>query len=156
MHEAIDTVLDGLEQGRLSRRDAVVKLSALALAFAGAGRLAVADEPEKSTFRALDVNHIALRVSDLARSRDFYRKHLGLRVTSESEWSCFMSCADDNFVALFKGDKPSMDHYCYTVPGYDPDRAVSTLKAAGLEPERQENRVYFPDPDGLTVQIAGR
>ena len=34
-------------------------------------------------------------------------------------------------------------------------RVVKTLECAGLNPRRRENRVYFDDPDGLTVQIAG-
>jgi hypothetical protein len=29
------------------------------------------------------------------------------------------------------------------------------LADAGLRPRRTGNRVYFPDPDGLTVQVAG-
>ncbi len=33
---------------------------------------------------------------------------------------------------------------------------METLKAAGLKPERHENRVYFDDPDGLTVQVSGK
>ena len=48
-----------------------------------------------------------------------------------------------------------MHHYCYTVDGYEAGQAVKTLRAAGLEPERQEDRVYFDDPDGLTVQVSG-
>ena len=31
-----------------------------------------------------------------------------------------------------------------------------TLTAAKLKPRRHENRVYFDDPDGLTVQVAGK
>ena len=48
-----------------------------------------------------------------------------------------------------------MDHYCYTVPDYEAGKVVDRLKAAGLDPERHSNRVYFEDPDGLTVQLAG-
>lgn len=45
--------------------------------------------------------------------------------------------------------------HCYTVDGYAAGAAVKTLRAAGLEPERQEDRVYFDDPDGPTVQVSG-
>ena len=37
---------------------------------------------------------------------------------------------------------------------YEAGAAVEAAKKAGLQPRREENRVYFPDPDGLTVQVA--
>lgn len=45
--------------------------------------------------------------------------------------------------------------HCYTVDGYAAGAAVKTLRAAGLEPERQEDWVYFDNPDVLTVQVSG-
>ena len=48
-----------------------------------------------------------------------------------------------------------MDHYCYSVKDYDVRDAERKLKAAGIEPRvRGGNRIYFEDPDGLTVQLA--
>ena len=38
----------------------------------------------------------------------------------------------------------------------DADRAEEKLKAAGLKPRREGNRVYFPDLDGIEVQVAGK
>ena len=154
MFEAFEQILDALEDRKLSRRQAVMRLGALAAAMAGAGSLLRAQEAPGSTFRAIGLNHIALRVSDVPRSRDFYGKHLGLRVLRESSSNCFLSCGRDNFVALFAADTGSMDHYCYTIEDYDPGSAVKTLEKAGLEPQRRENRVYFDDPDGLTVQVS--
>jgi catechol 2,3-dioxygenase-like lactoylglutathione lyase family enzyme len=49
-----------------------------------------------------------------------------------------------------------MDHYCYSVEDYAADDAVKRLEAAGLKPRRQDDRVYFDDPDGLEVQVASR
>ena len=93
-------------------------------------------------------------MTDVARSRDFYRRHLGLSVRSDdSPATCFMNVGPD-FLALFRGEEAGMDHYCYSVPGYDPTAAVARLREAGLEPRRTANRVYFPDPDGLTVQVS--
>jgi len=155
MLDVIDETLDALEQRRIGRREAVMRLGAVALAMAGGSRLVKAEEQPSSTFSATGLNHIALRVSDIPRSREFYKRHLGLSVSSESESNCFLDCGRDNFVALFRGDTPSLDHYCYTIENYDPDEAVSTLQRAGLSPRRRENRVYFDDPDGLTVQVAG-
>ena len=154
MLQALDRILDDYEQRRLSRREAVARLGAAALALTGAGSLVGAEVKGTSTFEVRGLNHIALRVSDVRRSRDFYVRHLGMSVLSESESNCFLSCGPDHFVALFRGE-PAMDHYCYTVDGYDAAGVVDRLKAAGLEPRRRENRVYFDDPDGHEVQLAG-
>ena len=32
---------------------------------------------------------------------------------------------------------------------------AAVVKAAGLKPRREGNRVYFPDLDGIEVQVAG-
>jgi metallothiol transferase len=155
MKDSIERTLDALQTGKISRREAVLRLGAVALAVAGARQVApAASGAPPSTFNAVGLNHLALRVTDVGRSRDFYLKHLGLKVVTESETNCFLGCGK-NFVALFRSDEPGMDHYCYTVPGYSADDAVTKLNEAGLSPERHSNRVYFDDPDGLTVQLAG-
>ena len=157
MHSQITRMVDDFQRGRLSRRQLIGHLTAVAAAIAAVPIVSAQDAPASepaSTFKGLDVNHIALRVTDIDRSRAFYQKHLGLTVASQSRTSCFMRCADKNFVALFKAAEPRMHHYCYAVEGYEAGRAVERLKAAGLSPRRESNRVYFDDPDGLMVQVA--
>jgi catechol-2,3-dioxygenase len=155
MNDSIEYTLDALGRGQISRREAVVRLGALVLALAGSRQVALAaDDRKSSTFEAVGLNHLALRVTDVARSRDFYLRHLGLKVVSESDANCFLGCGK-NFVALFRSDKAGMDHYCYTVPDYSADEVLDRLKAVDLNPERHADRVYFDDPDGLTVQLAG-
>ena len=81
-------------------------------------------------------------------------KHLGLTLSSEGRSSAFLNCGN-NFVALFRGDVPKMDHYCYSVMDYSAGDAVDRLNAAGLSDIRRTgNRVYFSDPDKHTVQVA--
>ncbi len=154
MEREVGALLGEYEAGRFSRRDLVVHLAALAgVAAVGAPRATAAEKG--STFQATGLNHIALRVTDVQRSRDFYLKHLGMTVSRESKNNCFMTCGG-NFVALFRGSEPGMDHYCYSVEGYNVKDAVATLEAEGLNPDnpRGSQRVYFKDPDGLTVQLA--
>ena len=154
MMQAIDGLLQALEQGAISRRQALVRVGALATAMAGAGPLLAGGEKPASTFRATEVNHVALRVTDVPRSRDFYRKQLGLSVLRDAgERNCFLNCGR-HFVALFHNEESGLNHYCYTIKGYDAGAAVKTLADAGLEPRRRENRVYFDDPDGITVQVS--
>jgi hypothetical protein len=160
----IDKIVDEFELGRLSRRQLVASLVGLGAATAtlGAARAQQSTEdqsqdadqeqnPEEangSTFHATGLDHIALDVTDVARSREFYSKHLGLRVIRGDDRALFMT--------LFRAERPRMHHYCYSIREFNADDAVQKLADAGLRPERTGNRVYFPDPDGLTVQITGR
>ena len=99
----------------------------------------------ESTFVANGVNHIALKAPNIAKSRDFYVKHLGLTVTRDSDSSCFMSC-EDNFVALFRADEPGLAHFCFSVKNFDVRDAEKKLNAEELNPRREGNRIYFDDP----------
>jgi catechol-2,3-dioxygenase len=155
MFKEIEGLVSAFERGRLSRRGLMAHLGVIVAAAAGARGARAQQGEQRSTFQANGLNHIALRVRDIGKARDFYVQHLGLTVTSESRQSCFLDCGE-HFLALFRASEPGLDHYCYTIPDYEPAKAVETLKAAGLEPVRREDRVYFPDADGLEVQVAAR
>ncbi len=156
MFDAVDGMVQAFEDGRMSRRELVARLGVVFATCAGLTRPASAKDDvigSNSTFEAVGLNHIAVRVTDIPRSRDFYKKHLGMKVRSESEWNCFMNCGR-HWIALFRGDKPRMDHYCYSIRKYEVGDAVDRANKAGLKTHREADRVYFPDPDGLTVQVA--
>ena len=154
MLSEIERTLDVLERGGMTRRQAVARLGAVVTALVGAERVARAVESEEPTFPTVGLNHVALRVTDVPRSRDFYVKHLGLSERGNcDERSCFLNCGPD-FVALFRGEKAEMDHYCYSVRGYDIEAIIEKLRKHDLEYHRESNRIYFEDPDGLTVQLA--
>ena len=107
MNGEIERMLDHYESGRMSRRQLVVGLGAMAAGLAGGGFAAQEPPPPKSTFKATGLDHIALYVSDVNRSRDFYVKHLGLTVRRQSgNQNCFMDCGPHNFVALFRRERP--------------------------------------------------
>jgi catechol 2,3-dioxygenase-like lactoylglutathione lyase family enzyme len=128
----IATMLTHYEQGKLSRRQFIQALAVLAA-------IPQAAPAADSTFQGVGLNHIALRVTDLSRSRDFY--------------SCFLRVGR-KFLALFRGQNSRMDHYCFEIENFNASQVVEKLKQAGLSPRRSGNRVYFPDPDGLTVQLS--
>ena len=160
MEQAISQLVHEYETGKVTRRQLVSGLGALAAFLGGAGRIFEtqpalgAESKAASTFEATELNHIALRTTDVARSRDWYGKHLALKVSREGDNNCFLTCGN-NFLALFRGEEAKMDHYCYSVKGYDVRDAERKLKAEGIEPTvRGGNRIYFEDPDGLTVQLA--
>ena len=152
MQREISRLVSDFERGRLSRRQLIAHLSAVAAAMAGAPVLGQTGEPAPSTFRARSVDHVALRVTDVERSRRFYEQHLGLEVTNCGDDSCFLSCGDD-FLALFRGGSAGLDHYAFAIDGFSASGAVAKLETAGLTPKRRQNRVYFDDPDGIEVQV---
>ena len=166
----INKIVDDFERGRLSRRQLVASLIGIGAATATLDSSAWAqqstddqsrdsdreqNESNSRTFHATGLDHIALDVTDVARSREFYAKHLGLRVIRGDDRALFMGAERDFFLTLFRAERPRMHHYCYSIREFNADDAVQKLADAGLRPERTGNRVYFPDPDGLTVQITG-
>ena len=159
-----EKLVGDFEQGRLSRRQLAARLMGLGAALATvrgtswAQTTAVAEgaTAAKPTFQATGLDHIALDVTDIARSNEFYGKHLGLRVIRGDENASFLGADRDFFLTLFRSEKPGLNHYCYAIDHYDADDAMERLAAAKQRPRREGNRVYFPDPDGITVQVAGR
>jgi catechol 2,3-dioxygenase-like lactoylglutathione lyase family enzyme len=157
MHTDIaEQLVEQFERGLLSRRQLASRLLGLGATLAVTSDAARAGQDRKGTFQATGLDHVALDVREVARSRDFYVKHLGLEVIRDGgEDNCFLGTGGDFFLTLFRGDRPGLNHYCYAIKDYDADRAEEKLKAAGLKPRREGNRVYFHDPDGIEVQVAG-
>jgi catechol 2,3-dioxygenase-like lactoylglutathione lyase family enzyme len=157
MNSTLSRIMDDYDRGTLTRRQLLTRLAALLTLTIGTseGRSAdAAGAGGTSTFEATGLDHIALGVSDVGRSRDFYVQHLGMKVSRDWSGSAFLTCGN-NFVALFRASEPGLHHYCYSVRNYDVDAAEQKLRAAGLPNiHRTAGRIYFDDPDGLTVQLA--
>ncbi len=151
-----DEIVEQFERGQLSRRQLASRLMGLGAALAVMQDTAQARQERESTFRATGLDHVALDVRDVRRSRDFYVEHLGLEVIRESgEDNCFLGSGGGFFLTLFRGDNPGLNHYCYAIRDFDADRAEAKLKEAGLKVRRESGRIYFDDPDGIEVQVAG-
>lgn len=154
MEAHVQRLIDDFERGRLSRRELAARLVAAAMALVGSAKAGAAQDSPGPTFRAGGIDHVALRVTEVEASARFYQRHLGLDRTGRcGPGSCFLRCGED-FLALFQGDRPGLDHFSFGVPGYRPEDAVERLKAAGLSPERRGDRVYFRDPDGTELQVS--
>ena len=149
-------MINDFEHGRLSRRQLIGHLTGLLAASVGASvafsAQAQAQPPRSSpTFDAVDLHHIALSVRDVQRSEKWYQQHLGLKSMGGEG---FLTTGN-GWLALFQSERPGLHHYCYSIPKYGPDAAIARLEAAGLTAKRRGNRVYFDDPDGIEVQVAG-
>lgn len=163
MNTNAQVLVERFEQGKLSRRQLVGQLMALGAASAGFAQMTRGQEAEPATqkagtFAANSIDHFALSVTDVKRSVAFYEKHLGLRMVRDGgEGSAFLSTSGTDFLALFRGESPGLHHFSFGIPNYDADDAARRIEAAGLKLTRSGNRVYFPDPDAMTVQVhAGR
>jgi catechol 2,3-dioxygenase-like lactoylglutathione lyase family enzyme len=153
MNSDISGMVDQFIAGRLSRRELLWALTTLVAAAGGGPDLVHAQR--SSTFQALGLNHLALRVTDLDRSQAFYERHLGMtRIPSRAASPRLMACGP-HVLNLFPAAAPEMDHVCFTVPDYDSKTAAERLLAQGLVPEVEDDRVHFRDPDGYKLQVGG-
>ncbi len=148
MLNQISNLLGQYETGQLSRRDLMIGLAAVAVA-------PQASAQSSSSFKGSEINHVAINVPDVQRSRDFYRELLDLPVLDESRNSCFLGLGEGNFLSIFRGS-PGLNHYCIGIEDFEVGRVADELRRQGLEPRRTAgtNRVYFDDLDGIEVQLA--
>jgi catechol 2,3-dioxygenase-like lactoylglutathione lyase family enzyme len=152
MNDTIDSLLNGYERGALSRRDLVLTLAALA----AAPLPAAAQTPP---LRARSLNHVSLIVSDMERSVAFYQKVFGLEVKSTQQGGVNLA-AGDAFVGIYQGGAsatPHINHFCFGLERFEPERVAAALAEHGLEAESRTRdgvtQMYCKDPDGLRVQL---
>ena len=117
--------------------------------------------------------HVAIKVTDLDRSLDFYINRLGfpemLRLNKDdgSTWLVYLRITDDQYLEVFPGaendrapgwDANGMNHMCLTVD--DIDRVLAQIEAAGLtlllplKTAIDGNRqAWLEDPDGNRIEL---
>jgi catechol 2,3-dioxygenase-like lactoylglutathione lyase family enzyme len=112
------------------------------------------DPKPDSILHAVDVNHVALEVSDVGRSVEWYQALMGLNVVRRGPASAFLGLGG-NFLALFQREVGGgADHFCFSVEDYEPEAVGAKLAKHGIESTRREDRIYFKDLNGLTVQVS--
>jgi catechol 2,3-dioxygenase-like lactoylglutathione lyase family enzyme len=147
MRKQIEGLVAAFESGRLTRRQLVCALTAMA-----GGAQALRSEP---LFTARNVNHATLSVADVERSKRFYQRLFGAIIRSEFPDGCNLGMGP-NFLGLFKKPKPGLvDHVCIGIDGYDVHKTATVLKQNGIEPEiANGDQVFFRDPDNIRIQLA--
>lgn len=126
------------------------------------------------------IDHLVLRVRDLARSVDFYREVLGCRVERERTHLGLVHLrAGTSMIDLVsvdgklgaRGGVPAgeqgrnVDHLCLRIEPFDETALVAHLAQFGITPEAQAEvnfgaegdglSLYFRDPDGNTIELKG-
>jgi lactoylglutathione lyase len=117
--------------------------------------------------------HVAIKVTDLDRSLDFYINRLGfpemLRLNKDdgSTWLVYLRITDDQYLEVFPGaendrapgwDANGMNHMCLAVE--DIDAVIKRIEAAGislllpLKLAVDGNRqAWIEDPDGNRIEL---
>lgn len=124
------------------------------------------------TIQVLGIDHVALSVSDLERSRKFYEEVLGLKVSAREHQKpgveYFLDCGT-SLVGLIQGDPKGNvhvlqdgglggNHFSFRVPTRDFDRYVEEVKFRGITVTFHKKRerswsLYFLDPDGNKLEM---
>jgi len=74
------------------------------------------------------LGYVALNVSDVAKSRDFYEKQVGLQRSGDLEdGTAFLRCSEDHHtIALYRGDRPGLKRAGFEMKS---ERALDQLAA---------------------------
>jgi len=111
------------------------------------------------------IDHVALTITDTARSMRFYGTFLGLEETPRPASFDFPGAwyrAGDMMLHLV--EKPAADaisnrHFCFKVP--DIQAAAAWCEAAGLEMKKDNHKIpgvtrfFIRDPDGNRIEFQG-
>ncbi len=129
--------------------------------------------------RTMRISHPAISGANAKETIHFYRDILGMEIVLRqpnldypSEEHLFFHVGDDNFIAYFgpfegvdpasyeqaKGGSGHMDHLAIDIRMADLEAFHTRLTEAGVQVEGPidrgyERSIYFPDPNGVTVEL---
>ncbi len=107
------------------------------------------------------IDHVALHVSDVALSKDFYVNVLGMTEDRGGANYCFLKCGNQ-VVGLFGNGGPldqsgvELNHMALNVDIGTYDEVKAHLEANGVAIQGRSGDpycIYFDDPDGHGLQI---
>ncbi|GAB5468693.1 MAG: VOC family protein [Rhodospirillales bacterium] len=123
------------------------------------------------TFTIQQIDHVVLRVADLARAIAFYETVLGCKVERRVEsFGLVQLRAGASLIDLIDGEPPgagehrNMDHVALRIDPFDEAALRAHLASHGVEHGAVESRygaegtgpsLYLYDPDGNQVELKG-
>jgi catechol 2,3-dioxygenase-like lactoylglutathione lyase family enzyme len=127
--------------------------------------------------RIRGIDHLVLRVADLARAIDFYVRVLGCQVERRQEdiglvqlragsalidLVATTGTSAQRSAAAAGGDGRNLDHFCLAVDQFDPQDAARRLEDSGVKVQGFGSRYgakgegisfYIEDPDGNQIEL---
>jgi catechol 2,3-dioxygenase len=173
MEREISKLLTEFEDGKMTRRDFIRGVGAVAMAAAGvSGAGGAAAQATGKPFKAYALDHIAYEVADYARTRDFYVNLLGMTVSGDTGKQCYLDFGNQGSVLLArtatKGTVPRVDHVSYYIEDWNTDKVQAEFERRGLKAwgdkgwvvdigggRRNYASFHVVDPDGYNLQIGG-
>lgn len=159
MDPVVTDLLDRYESGRLSRRELVAGLSALAAASAAPA----AAQPAPPALQPTGIDHVSILVADLQRSANFYNRVFGLAPIGEDAANKILRLGPKpapgergRVIVSLRQQPPAgmVDHWAFRLDKFSPEAVTPVLKGHGLTPQQNvEYGFYVEDPDGVVVQM---
>jgi catechol 2,3-dioxygenase-like lactoylglutathione lyase family enzyme len=139
--------------------------------------------PRQGLIAIEDLNHLTIFSGNSDRSNKFYRNLFGFSIRSyQGPTAPTLAVGPSVQFLMLAGSatatRPNINHACWTLDGFKPDKILNALDGYGLRPRegvqgpagplrhyvtmRMENRggapggtpeLYFTDPDGLLMQL---
>ena len=130
---------------------------------------------EEAAIRIAGLDHVVLRVGDLDRAIEFYKKVLGCRVERQLDQPKLVQLrAGASLIDLVPAavspraaedaSGRNMDHFAVRVDGFDAAALTAHLRRHGITVGEVRERygaegygpsLYISDPDGNTVELKG-
>jgi glyoxylase I family protein len=120
------------------------------------------------TFHVERIDHVVLRVRDLAAMVKFYEQALGFKEERRIERLGLVQMRAGasmlDLVHAERGTGRNMDHLCFRVEPFDRDAIVTMLAPFGISVGETVERygaegngpsVYFDDPEGNQIELKG-
>jgi glyoxylase I family protein len=121
------------------------------------------------TFHVERIDHVVLRVRDLAAMVRFYELALGFKVERTLERLKLVQMrAGASMLDLVEGERPAsggnMDHVCFRIEPFDHAAIAERLSRLGVAVGETVERygaegsgpsVYFNDPEGNQIELKG-
>lgn len=125
------------------------------------------------------LDHLVLRVRNLALMEDFYTQVLGMVVERRlDDLGLVQLRAGDSLLDLVPVDKPlgaqggpppgeggrNVDHFCWRLDSFEPEQIYAHLRAHGISADSVQRRygaegfgpsIYLKDPEGNVLELKG-
>ena len=153
MTDKISFLLRRYETGRVSRRELIAGLATLAVASTGSAAAA--------GLTVTKIDHLALQVSNLQRSRDFYVKAFGASVNTNPRPANEVRVdlgPSSALVLRQAGTAGELDHIGVVVDGFERSAVARQLRTSGINLVDAPTVPGTPgfhviDPGGFKVQL---